>query len=96
MLNAQKEPHETFYKKAVLTSFAVICLLESTCYSLFLNKVVDLGPKACNFIKKETLTQVFSYQYCKIFENNYFEEHLETGASEYSQKCILGINGKNQ
>ena len=29
---------------------------------------------ACNFIKKETLAQVFSF--CEIFNNNFFIEHL--------------------
>ena len=27
-------------------------------------------------------TQVFSSEYCKIFKNTYFEEHLRTAASE--------------
>ena len=31
----------------------------------------------CNFIKKETLTQVFSYQYCEIFKNSFFLEHIQ-------------------
>ena len=42
--------------------------------SLF-NKVVD------SFIKKKTPTQVLSFEYCEFFENNYFEEHLQTAAS---------------
>ena len=32
--------------------------------------------EACNFIKKETLTQVFSCECCKISENKFFAEHL--------------------
>ena len=31
--------------------------------------------------KKETPAQVFSYEYCKMFKNTYFEEHLRTAAS---------------
>ena len=27
---------------------------------------------ACNFIKKETLPQVFSCEFCEIFKNNFF------------------------
>ena len=38
------------------------------------NKVI--GLKACNFIEKETPTQVFSCEYCKIFNNSLFIEHL--------------------
>ena len=37
--------------------------------SLF-NKVA--GLKACIFIKKETPTQVFSYEHCEIFKNSFF------------------------
>ena len=35
----------------------------------------------CNFIKKETPTQVFSCEYCEIFKNTYFEERLRTAGS---------------
>ena len=28
-------------------------------------------PQACNFIKKETLAQVFYCEFCKISENNF-------------------------
>ena len=31
---------------------------------------------ACNFIKKETLAQVFSYEFCEISKNIFFTEHL--------------------
>ena len=30
------------------------------------------SPQTCNFIKKETLAQVFSYEICKISKNNFF------------------------
>ena len=43
------------------------------CWSLFFNKVAG---KACNFIKKETPTQVFSCEYCEIFKKTNFKEHL--------------------
>ena len=36
--------------------------------------------QACNFIKKETQSQVFSCEFCKIFKNT-FTEHLWTTAS---------------
>ena len=35
-----------------------------------------LTRKVCNFIKKETLVQVFSCKICEIFKNNFFTEHL--------------------
>ena len=46
--------------------------------SLF-NKAV--GFQACNFIRKETPTQVFSCEYCEVFKNTSFEEHLQMAAS---------------
>ena len=36
---------------------------------------------ACNFIKKESLAQVFSCKFREIPKNTYFTEHLETTAS---------------
>ena len=35
----------------------------------------------CNFIKKETLAQVFSCDFCEISKNTFFTEHLGTTAS---------------
>ena len=40
-------------------------------------------PEACNFIKKETLSQVFSREFCEIFKNIFFKKHLWTTASEH-------------
>ena len=45
---------EVFYEKVVLGNFAKFTG-KHLCLSLFFNK-----PAACNFIKKETLAQVFS------------------------------------
>ena len=39
-------------------------------------------PKACNFIKKETLAQVFSCEFREIFKNIFFIEHLRETTSE--------------
>ena len=45
------------------------------CQSLFFNKIVR-GP--CNFIKKEILALVFYGDFCEIFMNTFFTEHLQT------------------
>ena len=45
-------------------------------------------PQACNFIKNETVAQVFSCEFYKIFKNTFFTEHLWATASEY---LILGF-----
>ena len=33
-------------------------------------------PEACSFIKKETLAQVFSCEFCEISKKTFFTEHL--------------------
>ena len=43
--------------------------------------------KACNFIKKETLAQVFSCEFCEISKKAFFTEHLWTTASVTLIKC---------
>ena len=40
------------------------------------------GLQARNFIKKETPAQVISCEYCEVFKNTYFEEHLQTAVSK--------------
>ena len=57
-------------KKSVLKNFAV-----------FLGKLL-----AWIFIKKETPTQVFFYEYCEVFKNTYFEEHFLTAGSDFSKQ----------
>ena len=37
---------------------------------------MKLQASACNFIKKETLAQLFSCEYSEIFMNTFFTEHL--------------------
>ena len=36
-------------------------------------------PQTCNFIEKETLARVFSFEFCEIFK-----EHLWTTAAAYT------------
>ena len=33
-------------------------------------------PEVCNFIKKETLVQVFSCEFCEIFKNTFFLKEI--------------------
>ena len=42
---------------------------------------LSLRSEACNFIKKETLAQVFSFEFYEIFKNTFFTEHLWTTAA---------------
>ena len=59
-----------------------------------------------NFIKKETLAQVFSCQFCKISKNTFFTEHVWATASMITmhEKCFAAdlvtfteeiVNGKH-
>ena len=82
---------EVFCKKGVLKNFAT-STEKHPCHSLFFNKVACLIPlentrkslvfwffrcyKASNFIKKEILSQVFSCEFCKMFQNTFFIEYL--------------------
>ena len=52
---------EVFRKKGVLRNFAKLTG-KHMCQNLFLSKVADV-------IKKETLTQVFSCEFCEISKN---------------------------
>ena len=44
-------------------------------------KGIQRKPEACNFIKKETLAQAFSCEFCEISKNTFLTEHLWTTAS---------------
>ena len=61
---------------------------ENTCVRVsFLIKLQASG-QAFNFIKKETLTQVFSCEFSKIFKNTFFHRTPPMAASAIS-KCGL-------
>ena len=61
-------------KKGVLRNFTKFTG-KHLCRTLFFK------PKACNFIKKETPAQMFSCEFCEIFRNTFFTEHLWKTAS---------------
>ena len=42
---------------------------------------IRLQAEACNFIKKETLAQVFSCEFCKISKNTFFHRTPSVAAS---------------
>ena len=67
-------------RKGVLRNFAKFTG-KHLCQSLFFNKVAGPRPQACSFIKKETLAQVFSCEFCEISKNTFLTEHLRANAS---------------
>ena len=44
----------------------------------------NFAGAAYNFIKTETLAQVFSCEFCEISKNNFFTEHLQTTTSVHT------------
>ena len=45
---------------------------------------------ACNFINKDALAQVFSFEFCEIFKNTFFIEHLRvTFANSWWDRTIF-------
>ena len=67
---------EVFCKKGALNNFIKLTG-KHMCQSHFFNN----RPPACNFIKKGTLAQVLSCEFCKIFKKTFFKEHLWANAS---------------
>ena len=52
---------------------------KNTCARIYF--LMKLQASACNFIKKETLAQVFSCDFCETSKNNFLTEHLQVIAS---------------
>ena len=65
-VNVNSRP-EVFYKKGALKNFTKFTK-KHLYRSLFLYKVARLRPEACNFIKKETPTQIFFHELCEVFK----------------------------
>ena len=85
----QKQPPEVLCKKGILRNFATFTG-KHLCQSLFFNKVA--GLKVCNFIKIETLAQVFSCKCCVISKDTFFTEHLRTAATVLCVILLLMVN----
>ena len=69
-----------FVRKNVLRNFPKFTW-KHLCQSLSL---VKLKVSACNFIKRESLAQVFSCEFCKISKNSFFIKHFRATASKCS------------
>ena len=68
---------EVFFRKGVLKIFAKFTR-KQMCQSSFFNKVAG---QAFNFIKKETVAQMFSCKLCKISKNIFFYKTSLVAAS---------------
>ena len=58
---------------------------ETSVSVLFLIKLLAL---TCNFIKKETVAQVFSCEFCEISKYTFFKEHLWAAVSARSNTAL--------
>ena len=63
---------EVFCEKGVLRNFTKFTG-KHLCQSLFFSKVAGLRPVT---LLKKTLAQLFSCEFCEIFKNAFFIEHL--------------------
>ena len=72
-------------KSTVLKIFAIFTG-KHLCCSLFLIKLQAFRHA---IYEKETVTQVFSYEYCEIFKNTYFEKHLRTATPDDGMMWVL-------
>ena len=75
-ITPQKQPLEVFYGKKYSWKFRKFHKKTLVPVS-FLIKL-----QVCNFIKKETLAQVFSREFWEIFKHTVFTEHLRTIACD--------------
>ena len=63
---------------------------ENTCARVsFL--IIKLSASACNFIKKQTLAQMFSREFCEISKNKFFTKYLQATASYIYHPVIILI-----
>ena len=74
-------------KNAVHKNFAIFTI-KHLCWSLFWDKAeIKLqATSSATLLKRETPTQMFFCEYCKISNNTCFGEHLCTAASENNNK----------
>ena len=80
---------EVFCRKGVLRNFAKFTE-KHLCQSLFFNKVVGLRPDT--LLKKETLAQVFSCEFCEISKNTFF---YRTPPVDASVVMIVDVEKQN-
>ena len=67
---------QMFFKTAVVRNVAIF-IGKHLCWSSILIKLPYGLQLYFNLVPKETSTQVFSWEYYKIFSNNFFIEHLQ-------------------
>ena len=84
-----------FLRTSVLQNTSGRLLLEpSEAANVFLKISQNSQEKHCvrvPLLKKETMAEVFSYEFCEIFRNTIFTEHLRVTASESCQRSMMEV-----
>ena len=80
-----------FCKEGILGNFTRFTG-KHLCQSLFFNEVAGLRP--ATLLKKQTLIQVFSYEFCEICKNTFFHRtHLVAACvhlvTHLGKECVL-------
>ena len=74
------------HQMIMLKMFSAIICYRSSRPEVFWKKG---ALRACNFIKKETLAQVFSCEFCEIFKNTFSHRTPLVAASVVKILCIF-------
>ena len=88
-LSLEKQPPEVFCKGKVFLEISQNSQ-ENTCAGV--SFLIKLQAEACNFIKKETLAQVFSYEFCEISKNTFFRRTPLVAASVFRNNNLINNN----
>ena len=91
--------HSLFFKKETLAlvfpvnlgkslSTSFLCTTPVAASVFGVNGFHGIQGYYCNFIKKETLAQVFSCEFCETSKNTFFTERLWTTASIRSKNIL--------
>ena len=54
----------------------------------------EFAGRSATLLKKETLAQVFSCEFCEISKNTFLTEHLRATASDYREQSMRKTIGK--
>ena len=79
-------PPEVFFKKGILRNFAKFTE-KLLCQRLFFNKVTSLRP--ATLLKKESLAQVFSCEFCDISKNIFSLQNTSGGCFNLKNLCRI-------
>ena len=83
-----KSSHRRWFYKKMFLNISQISQENTCAKASYLRKL----PEACNFIKKETLAQVFSCEFCEIFKNTFFTERLQVTDSDIRMQVVVIYN----